>query len=66
MMEYNGSRIASQSKQTERGGPKPAKVGLHRRLETTKNLTDSVEWCVGFHCQKAKEQHQDAHGMNGF
>jgi hypothetical protein len=27
-----GRRIASQSKQTVRGGPKPAKVGLHRRL----------------------------------
>jgi hypothetical protein len=26
------SAIASQSKQTVRGGPKPAKVGLHRRL----------------------------------
>ena len=25
-------RIASESKQTVRGGPKPAKVGLHRRL----------------------------------
>ena len=31
-MEYNGRRIASESKQTVRGGPKPAKVGLHRRL----------------------------------
>jgi hypothetical protein len=27
-----GRRIASESKQTVRGGPKPAKVGLHRRL----------------------------------
>ena len=27
-----GKRIASQSKQTVRGRPKPAKVGLHRRL----------------------------------
>jgi hypothetical protein len=27
-----GRGIASQSKQTVRGGPKPAKVGLHRRL----------------------------------
>jgi hypothetical protein len=35
LMEYNGGRrIASQSKQTVRGGPKPAKVGLHRRLST--------------------------------
>jgi hypothetical protein len=34
-MEYNGKalwRIAGQSKQTVRGGPKLAKVGLHRRL----------------------------------
>jgi hypothetical protein len=29
-----GRRIASQIKQTVRGGPKPAKVGLHRRLST--------------------------------
>jgi hypothetical protein len=29
-----GRRIASESKQTVRGGPKPAKVGLHRRLAT--------------------------------
>ena len=29
-----GRRIASESKQTVRGGPKPAKVGLHRRLHT--------------------------------
>ena len=28
-----GRRIASESKQTVRGGPKPAKVGLHRRLQ---------------------------------
>jgi hypothetical protein len=27
-----GRRIANESKQTVRGGPKPAKVGLHRRL----------------------------------
>ena len=27
-----GRQIASESKQTVRGGPKPAKVGLHRRL----------------------------------
>jgi hypothetical protein len=27
-----GRRIASESKQTVRGGPKPAKVGLQRRL----------------------------------
>ena len=27
-----GRRIASQSKQTVRGGPKPAKVGLHRTI----------------------------------
>ena len=33
-MEYNGRRIASESKQTVRGGPKPAKVGLHRRLRS--------------------------------
>ena len=33
LMEYNGRRIASESKQTVRGGPKPAKVGLHRRLQ---------------------------------
>ena len=31
-----GRRIASQSKQTVRGGPKPAKVGLHRRLSGRK------------------------------
>jgi hypothetical protein len=30
-----GRRIASESKQTVRGGPKPAKVGLHRRLGRT-------------------------------
>ena len=30
-----GRRIASESKQTVRGGPKPAKVGLHRRLGGT-------------------------------
>ena len=30
-----GRRIASESKQTVRGGPKPAKVGLHRRLVRT-------------------------------
>ena len=29
-------RIASESKQTVRGGPKPAKVGLHRRLGFSK------------------------------
>ena len=29
-----GRRIASESKQTVRGVPKPAKVGLHRRLGT--------------------------------
>jgi hypothetical protein len=35
-----GRRIASQSKQTVRCGPKPAKVGLHRRLEN--NTLNSV------------------------
>ena len=35
-----GRRIASESKQTVRGGPKPAKVGLHRRLITGLNQSD--------------------------
>ena len=33
-----GRRIASESKQTVRGGPKPAKVGLHRRLHDVGHL----------------------------
>ena len=38
-----GRRIASESKQTVRGGPKPAKVGLHRRLVVKWLL---VKWLV--------------------
>ena len=36
-----GRRIASESKQTVRGGPKPAKVGLHRRLIKDMQFTRS-------------------------
>ena len=35
-----GRRIASESKQTVRGGPKPAKVGLHRRLKSSVHAFD--------------------------
>ena len=52
-MEYNGRRIASESKQTVRGGPKPAKVGLHRRLVPYRNANVfkfqnfvNVDWLV--------------------
>ena len=47
-----GRRIASESKQTVRGGPKPAKVGLHRRLKAhrkhnlTINFVEKLPLCV--------------------
>ena len=37
-----GRRIASESKQTVRGGPKPAKVGLHRRLPLSMLATQTT------------------------
>ena len=36
-----GRRIASESKQTVRGGPKPAKVGLHRRLDDKRTVNNN-------------------------
>ena len=41
-----GRRIASESKQTVRGGPKPAKVGLHRRLICSKQIKFSFGYCL--------------------
>ena len=43
-----GRRIASESKQTVRGGPKPAKVGLHRRLTVLRQRLYSVNPRPGF------------------
>ena len=41
-----GRRIASESKQTVRGGPKPAKVGLHRRLVYTPRSDNLIHGVV--------------------
>ena len=38
-----GRRIASESKQTVRGGPKPAKVGLHRRLYKVWSIINTIQ-----------------------
>ena len=62
-----GRRIASESKQTVRGGPKPAKVGLHRRLHThiTEKIKNESCNCIAYLRLRKSRSYGNCHIVTG-